>query len=68
MPGAHEKGTQIVRTLGGDQELSVVSESGLYSAILKSRKKEAKRFKKSATADGLPSIRKSSLNRRACAL
>jgi hypothetical protein len=32
--GHDEKGTQIVRTLGGDQEVLVVSESGLYFADL----------------------------------
>lgn len=53
-----EKGTQIVRTLGGNQEMLVINESGLYSAILRSRKAEAKRFKKWVTAEVLPAIRK----------
>lgn len=53
-----EKGTQIVRTLGGEQEMLVINESGLYSAILRSRKAEAKRFKKWVTAEVLPAIRK----------
>ncbi|PRB80544.1 Bro-N domain-containing protein [Pseudomonas sp. MYb185] len=53
-----EKGTQIVSTLGGDQEVLVINESGLYSAILRSRKASAKRFKKWVTAEVLPSIRK----------
>jgi prophage antirepressor-like protein len=53
-----EKGTHIVRTLGGDQEMLVINESGLYSAILRSRKQSAKRFKKWVTAEVLPSIRK----------
>ncbi len=53
-----EKGTQIVSTLGGDQEMLVINESGLYSAILRSRKAEAKRFKKWVTAEVLPAIRK----------
>ncbi|WP_205892922.1 BRO family protein [Pseudomonas gregormendelii] len=53
-----EKGTQIVRTPGGDQEMLVINESGLYSAILRSRKAEAKRFKKWVTAEVLPAIRK----------
>lgn len=53
-----EKGTQIVRTPGGDQEVSVISESGLYSAILRSRKPEAKKFRKWVTAEVLPAIRK----------
>lgn len=53
-----ERGTQIVSTLGGTQELLVINESGLYSAILKSRKPEAKRFKKWVTSVLLPGIRK----------
>lgn len=53
-----EKGTQIVRTLGGEQEMLIINESGLYSAILRSRKQSAKRFKKWVTAEVLPSIRK----------
>ncbi|MDD2046091.1 BRO-N domain-containing protein [Pseudomonas putida] len=53
-----EKGTQIVSTLGGAQEMLAINESGLYSAILRSRKHEAKRFKKWVTAEVLPAIRK----------
>ncbi|HAV4277382.1 TPA: phage repressor protein/antirepressor Ant [Acinetobacter baumannii] len=53
-----EKGVSIVHTLGGEQEVSIISESGLYSATLKSRKPEAKQFKKWITSDVLPSIRK----------
>ncbi len=53
-----EKGTQIVRTPSGDQEMLVINESGLYSAILKSRKPEAKRFKRWVTREVLPAIRK----------
>jgi prophage antirepressor-like protein len=53
-----EKGTQIVRTPSGDQEMLVINESGLYSAILKSRKPEAKRFKRWVTHEVLPAIRK----------
>ncbi|WP_091013235.1 BRO-N domain-containing protein [Azotobacter beijerinckii] len=53
-----EKGLSIVQTLGGDQKMLVINESGLYSAILRSRKAEAKRFKKWVTAEVLPAIRK----------
>lgn len=53
-----EKDTQTVRTLGGEQLVSIINESGLYSAILKSRKPEAKAFKKWVTSEVLPSIRK----------
>ncbi|MCO7595073.1 MULTISPECIES: Bro-N domain-containing protein [Pseudomonas] len=53
-----EKGRQIVPTPGGAQEMLVINESGLYSAILRSRKAEAKRFKKWVTSEVLPAIRK----------
>jgi prophage antirepressor-like protein len=53
-----EKGTHTVSTLGGDQQMLVINESGLYSAILRSRKPEAKRFKKWVTSVLIPGIRK----------
>ncbi|WP_193583162.1 BRO-N domain-containing protein [Laribacter hongkongensis] len=53
-----EKGTHNVSTLGGDQEVTTINESGLYSAILRSRKPEARRFKKWVTSEVLPAIRK----------
>ena len=53
-----EKGTYIVRTPGGDQSLLCVNEPGLYSLIMKSRKPEAKEFKRWVTHDVLPQIRK----------
>lgn len=37
-----EKGVQKLHTLGGDQEVTVINESGLYNAILGSSKPEAK--------------------------
>jgi len=53
-----EKGTDSIRTPGGDQEMTVINESGLYSLILGSRKPEAKKFKKWVTSEVLPAIRK----------
>lgn len=53
-----EKGPHNVWTLGGIQRMTCINESGLYSAILRSRKAEAKRFKKWVTAEVLPAIRK----------
>ncbi|WP_333667940.1 Bro-N domain-containing protein [Acinetobacter guillouiae] len=38
--------------------MTIINESGLYSAILKSRKPEAKKFKKWVTSEVLPTIRK----------
>lgn len=56
-----EKGLQTVQTPGGKQELVTINESGLYSAIFRSRRPEAKRFKKWVTSEVLPSIRKTGM-------
>lgn len=53
-----EKGVGIIDTPGGKQEMSIVSEPGLYSLILRSRKPEAKAFKRWVTHEVIPSIRK----------
>lgn len=53
-----EKGVHKVDTLGGQQEMNVINESGLYHLIILSRKPEAKKFRKWVTAEVLPSIRK----------
>jgi prophage antirepressor-like protein len=53
-----ERGSELVDTLGGRQEMSTVSESGLYSLIFRSRKPEARRFRKWVTSEVLPAIRK----------
>lgn len=53
-----EKGWHTMPTLGGPQQMVVVSEPGLYSLILRSRKPEAKAFKRWVTHDVIPSIRK----------
>lgn len=55
---ADEKGVHTVDTLGGPQELSTINEPGLYSLILRSRKPQAKAFKRWVTHEVLPSIRK----------
>lgn len=53
-----ERGTHIMSTPSGDQEMIVINESGMYHAVLKSRKPEAKPFRKWVTAEVLPAIRK----------
>jgi prophage antirepressor-like protein len=58
-----EKGVAISDTLGGPQELLIVSESGLYSLVLRSHAAitpgtKAHRFRKWVTAELIPSIRK----------
>ncbi len=54
-----EKGVHIADTLGGQQEMNVISESGLYVAIFKSRKPEAVKFRKWVTGTVLPELRRS---------
>jgi len=53
-----EKGTGTIRTPGGDQQVSVVNEPGLYALILRSRKPEAKAFRRWLTHTVLPEIRR----------
>lgn len=53
-----ERGTNTIRTPSGWQEMLIVSEPGLYSLILRSRKPEAKAFKRWVTHEVLPSIRR----------
>jgi len=53
-----EKGVTNLDTLGGTQKVLVVTESGLYALIFKSRKPEAKVFRKWVTSEVLPAIRK----------
>lgn len=53
-----ERGVHSMDTPSGKQEMTVVSEAGLYSLILKSRKPEAKAFRRWVTHEVLPAIRK----------
>lgn len=53
-----EKGVASTDTPGGKQDFATVSEAGLYSLVLSSRKPEAKAFKRWITHEVIPSIRK----------
>lgn len=53
-----EKGVYLTHTLGGEQEVAIISEPGFYSLTLSSRKPDAKRVKRWVTHEVLPSIRK----------
>lgn len=53
-----EKGTHLVSTPGGPQEMTIINESGLYMVIFRSDKPEAKAFKRWVTHEVLPSIRR----------
>lgn len=55
---ADEKGTQIVSTPGGCQKKAVISESGLYHAVMNSRLPQAKLFRRWVTQEVLPQIRR----------
>lgn len=53
-----EKGTRSVGTPGGEQQMAVITEPGLYSAILGSRVPEARAFKRWVTHEVLPALRR----------
>lgn len=53
-----EKGVHTMDTPGGLQAVTIVNEPGLYSLILRSRKPEAKAFKRWITHEVLPAIRR----------
>jgi prophage antirepressor-like protein len=53
-----EKGVHSMDTLGGPQSVTIVSESGLYRLIFRSRKPEAVTFRRWVTHEVLPAIRR----------
>lgn len=53
-----EKGRKNVRTLGGQQSMVVVNEPGLYALVIRSRKPEARAFRRWITHDVIPAIRR----------
>lgn len=53
-----EKGMQKVSTLGGEQQMSVITESGLYRVILNAKTERVKPFRRWVTEEVLPQIRK----------
>lgn len=53
-----DKGVTNRYTLGGNQNMTIINESGLYSLILSSKLPTAKKFKHWVTSEVLPSIRK----------
>ena len=55
---ADERGLHSVQTPSGVQQMVVVNEAGLYAMVFKSRKPEAKHFKRWVTHEVLPTIRK----------
>lgn len=53
-----EKELRLTQTLGGKQQILTVNEAGFYTLVLRSRKPEAKQFRRWVTHEVLPSIRK----------
>ncbi|WP_336642085.1 phage antirepressor [Microbacterium sp. USHLN272] len=53
-----EKGTHLVSTPGGAQNVTIVSESGLYVAVIGSQLDSARDFKRWVTRDVIPAIRR----------
>lgn len=53
-----ERGIATADTPGGAQQVVVINEPGLYSLILRSRKPQAKAFKRWITHEVIPSIRR----------
>ena len=49
---------RISEGIRGNPEMNIISESGLYTLIMRSNKPEAKKFRKWVTSEVLPSIRK----------
>ena len=55
---ADDKGGSRITTPSGEQEMTVINESGLYSLIMSSKLPTAKKFKHWVTSEVLPTIRK----------
>jgi BRO family, N-terminal domain len=53
-----QKGAHLVNTLGGDQSLSIVTEGGMWTCVLRSKRPEAKRFVRWLTDVLLPTLRR----------
>lgn len=50
--------TEVIDSIGRRQQAYIISESGFYRLVMKSRKPEAKEFQRWVTHEVLPSIRK----------
>lgn len=53
-----DKGVTKMMTPGGNQNIQIINESGMYSLILSSKLPNAKKFKHWVTSEVLPAIRK----------
>lgn len=55
---SEDRGTRIVCTPSGAQEMTVISEAGLYACLLRSRTERTKTFRRWVTHEVLPAIRR----------
>lgn len=53
-----EKGVRPMHTPGGEQDVTVISEQGLYRLVMRSNRAEAERFQDWVTGEVLPAIRR----------
>jgi anti-repressor protein len=53
-----DKGASRIATTSGEQDMTIINESGLYSLVLSSKLPTAKQFKRWVTSEVIPSIRK----------
>ena len=52
------KGTKVISTLGGKQDMRIINEAGLYKLIMRSNKPIAQKFQEAVCEDILPSLRR----------
>lgn len=67
MVADYEKGTHEVITAGGPQQMTTITESGLYTAALRSRRSEAEPFKRWVTQELIPAARGTAMSLLAAA-
>lgn len=58
---AEDRGVTEMMTPGGNQNMTIINESGVYSLVLGSKLPSAKKFKRWVTSEVLPSIRKNGM-------
>lgn len=56
-----DRGVTEMMTPGGNQNMTIINESGVYSLVLGSKLPTAKKFKRWVTSEVIPSIRKSGM-------
>jgi len=53
-----DKGVTEIVTPGGEQEMTIINESGLYSLVLSSKLPNARKFRRWVTTEVLPTVRR----------